>query len=68
MRVEVLLNGTTKLVLIPENEIETAILKGIAAGGVDATVIQNHTQILDKVIQDGLVITPQKADASKGQP
>jgi hypothetical protein len=65
MRVEVLLNGTTKLVLIPENEIEIAILKNISAGGVDATIIQNHTQILDKVIQDGLVITPQKADVTK---
>jgi len=70
MRVEVLLNGTTKIVLIPENDIEIAILKSVAAGGVDATSISQHTQILDKVIQDGLVISPQKAeqkyDANKG--
>jgi len=62
MKVEVLLNGTTKLVLIPESEIEIAILKSVAAGGVDATSISQHTQILDKVIQDGLVISPQKAE------
>lgn len=62
MRVEVLMNGTIKIVLIPENEIETAIVKQVAAGGVDATIITQHTQILDKVIQDGLVISPQKAD------
>jgi hypothetical protein len=70
MRVEVLLNGTTKIVLIPENDIEIAILKSVAAGGVDATSISQHTQILDKVIQDGLVISPQKAeqkyDVNKG--
>lgn len=65
MRVEILMNGTTKLVVIPENEVEIAILKSIAAGGIEGTVIQNHTQILDKVIQDGLVITPQKANAKQ---
>jgi hypothetical protein len=56
------MNGTKKLVIIPEDDIEVAILKQIAAGGIDATLIQNHTQILDKVIQDGLVITPSKGD------
>lgn len=64
MRVEILMNGTVKIVLIPENEIETAIVKQVAAGGVDATVITQHTQILDKVIQDGLVITPQKGEGN----
>lgn len=62
MRVEIIMNGTKKLVIIPEDDIEVAILKQIAAGGVDATLIQNHTQILDKIIQDGLVITPSKGD------
>jgi hypothetical protein len=65
MRTEILMNGTIKIVIIPENEIEVAIVKQIAAGGVDATVITQHTQILDKVIQDGLVITPSKGDAYK---
>jgi len=65
MKVEVLLNGTTKIVLIPENEIEIAILKTVSVGGIDATVITQHTQILDKVIQEGLVISPSKSDANK---
>jgi len=65
MKVEVLLNGTTKIVLIPENEIEIAILKTVSVGGIDATVITQHTQILDKVIQEGLVISPSKGDANK---
>lgn len=58
MRVELLLNGTTKIVLIPENEIETAILSNVSKGDVEATMIAQHTQILDKIIQDGLVIAP----------
>ena len=31
MRVEILLNGTTKIVLIPENEIEISILKTVGS-------------------------------------
>lgn len=58
MKVEVLMNGTTKIVLIPENDIEIAILANIAKNDVEATAIIQHTQILDKVIQDGLVISP----------
>ena len=29
MKVEVLLNGTTKIVLLPENDIEKAILENV---------------------------------------
>lgn len=58
MRVEVLMNGTTKIVLIPENDIEIAILNNIGKNDVQATTITQHTQILDKVIQEGLVISP----------
>lgn len=58
MKVEILMNGTTKIVLIPENDIEVAILANIAKGDVEATLISQHTQILDKIILDGLVIMP----------
>ena len=58
MKVEILMNGTTKIVLIPENDIEIAILANIAKGDVEATAISQHTQILDKIIQDGLVVSP----------
>lgn len=61
MRVEMIMNGTTKIVLIPENDIEIAILANVAKGDVEATSISQHTQILDKVIQDGLVISPKPA-------
>jgi hypothetical protein len=58
MKVEVLLNGTTKIVLIPENDIEKAILDSVAKNEVQAYGINQHTQILDKVVIDGLVISP----------
>jgi hypothetical protein len=57
MKVEVLMNGSTKIVLIPENEIEKAILDHVAKADIEATSITQHTQILDKVVQDGLVIS-----------
>lgn len=56
MKAEVLMNGTIKLVVIAENEIEIAILKQLSSSDVEATSIAQHTQILDKVIQDDLVI------------
>jgi len=63
MKVEVLMNGTTKIVLIPENEIEVAIIKTVIAnGGVHATSITQPTQILDKMVQDGLVISEKPID------
>ena len=58
MKVEVILNGTTKIVLIPENDVEKAILEGMAKNEVQAYGINQHTQILDKVVLDGLVISP----------
>jgi hypothetical protein len=58
MKVEILLNGTTKIVLIPENDIEKAILDNVGKNEVMATSISQHTAILDKVVQEGLVIAP----------
>lgn len=57
MKVEILMNGTYKIVLIPENEVEKGVLSAMSKTDVDAKSIEQHTQILDKVIQEGLVIT-----------
>jgi len=57
MKVEILMNGTYKIVLIPENEVEKGVLTAISKTEVDAKSIEQHTQILDKVFQEGLVIT-----------
>jgi hypothetical protein len=56
MKVEILMNGTTKIVLIPENDIEKAILDNVGKNDVMATSITQHTAILDKIVQEGLII------------
>jgi hypothetical protein len=61
MKVEILMNGTTKIVLLPENEIEKAILDSMSKNDVDAIMIKQQTHILDKVIQEALVISNKKA-------
>jgi hypothetical protein len=61
MRVEILLNGTTKIVLIPENEIEISILKTVGSTEVDVNFIAQGTAILDKIVPEALVIFPKIA-------
>lgn len=65
MRVDVILNGTTRIVLIPENEVESAILSVVSKMDLEATAINQHTQILDKVVQDAVVIGPKKTRDSE---
>jgi hypothetical protein len=64
MKVEILMNGTTKIVLLPENEIEKAILDSMSKNDVDAIMIKQQTHILDKVIQEALVISNKKATSA----
>ena len=64
MKVEILMNGTTKIVLLPENEIEKAILDSMSKNDVDAIMIKQQTHILDKVIQEVLVISNKKATSA----
>jgi hypothetical protein len=64
MKVEILMNGTTKIVLLPENEIEKAILDSMSKNDVDAIMIKQQTHILDKVVQDALVISTKKATSA----
>jgi hypothetical protein len=60
MKVEILMNGTTKIVLIPENDIEIAILSSVGKIDVDVNYIDKGTAILDKIVPEALVITPKK--------
>jgi hypothetical protein len=56
MKVEIILNGSLKLVLMPENEIEKSVLAQMSKLEIESKLIESHTQILDKTVQDGLVI------------
>lgn len=58
MKADVILNGSIRVVLIPENDMEKLALEQICKLEVDATLIDKQTQILDKVIHDGLIIKP----------
>jgi hypothetical protein len=58
MKVEVLLNGTTKIVLIPESDIEKSILESVGKTEVEVMSITKGTAILSKVVPECLVISP----------
>jgi hypothetical protein len=60
MKVEILINGSLKLV-VPENEIDRSVLAALSKTEIDAKSIENHTQILDKVIQEGLILSTKKS-------
>ena len=57
MKVEVLLNGTTKIVLIPGNDIEKSILESVGKTEVEVLSISKGTAILDKIVPECLVIS-----------
>jgi len=60
MKVDILINGSYKIVLVPENDVEKGILAAIAKTEVEAKSIEQHTQILDKIVQEGLIISSKK--------
>lgn len=52
------MNGTIKLVHIPENEMEEIALSMLSKNEVDVTYVDRVTQILDKQVEKHLVIKP----------
>ena len=65
MKADVILNGSIRVVLIPENDMEKLALEQICKLEVDATLIDKQTQILDKVIHDGLIIKPKSKSSTQ---
>ncbi len=60
MKVEILMNGTTKIVLIPETDIEIAILDSVGKMDVETYFQDKGTAILDKIVPEALIISPKK--------
>jgi hypothetical protein len=56
MKVEIIMNGTMKIVHIPENEFEELALSMLAKQEVEVTYVDRVTQILDKQVEKHLVI------------
>ena len=65
MKADVILNGSIRIVLIPENDMEKLALTQICKSDVEATLIDKQTQILDKVIHDAMVIKPKNTKIEK---
>lgn len=60
MKTDIILNGSVKIVLVPENDLEKAILAQFSKLDIESKLIESHTQILDKTLQDGLIIQSKK--------
>jgi uncharacterized protein YabE (DUF348 family) len=58
MKVEIIMNGTIKLVHIPENEMEEIALSMLSKNEVEITYVDRVTQILDKQVEKHLIIRP----------
>jgi hypothetical protein len=58
MKAEILINdkGQVKVILICENELETLAVTTLSKVEVETSLINSATQILDKQIDNGLVI------------
>lgn len=56
MKVDLIMNGTLKLVIMPENDLEKMALEQFAKAECESSLIDRQTQILDKVVTDGLII------------
>lgn len=57
MKTEFVLNGQLSLVLIPENPMETEMLKQLGKQRLEAVEIKNPVQIINKTVKDGLIIS-----------
>ena len=65
MKVELIMNGTVKLVMVPENDLEKIALNLLSKCELQSTEINSQTQILDKIVHDGLIIQSKKQQDGK---
>ena len=56
MKVELIMNGAVKVVMVPENELEKIALNLLSKSDLQSTEINSQIQILDKIVHDGLII------------
>jgi len=64
MTIHTVVNGNVSVVLTGETELEKMILKMLAKGDVTIEEVsqQNKTQLLDKIIPEGVIITSKKRE------
>ena len=63
MKVEMIMNGTQQIVLVPETDLEIAFLQSFAKiNEIQTVLIDKQSPILDKMIHNGLIINSKKVD------
>lgn len=63
MEVVFITNGGTKLVLIPEREIERTLLEELLSkGSISADIIKGPVDVLGSPAQGGLLLRPKERD------
>lgn len=65
MKVELIMNGSVKVVMVPENELEKIALNLLSKCELQSTEINSQIQILDKIVHDGLIIQSKKQQDGK---
>lgn len=56
MKIESILNGSISIVLIPETELEEAVLNQFSKQNIEMLVFNKQTSILNKQFPKGLII------------
>lgn len=57
MKIETIVNGGVTIVLIPENDLDTAMLKQLALQDNEIQEIRSGATVLNKTFTNGLVIS-----------
>jgi hypothetical protein len=58
MKAEIIKNGVLQIVLTPEDDLDRAALAMMfKSGGIESTIIDSQTQVLNKIIHEGLIIS-----------
>jgi hypothetical protein len=58
MKAEIIKNGVLQIVLTPEDDLDRAALAMMSkSGGIESTIIDSQTQVLNKIIHEVLIIS-----------
>lgn len=56
MKIEYIVGKSVTLIITPENEIDKAALMDISKADIEAIMIRQNTQLLDRTVTEGIII------------
>jgi hypothetical protein len=68
MKVETIVNGGVTLVLVPENDLDEAMLKQLALQENEITEIRSGATVLNRTFNQGLVIQKKPKEVERDLP